>query len=172
MVRISVLPFLGNNSTQSAGCLNYLAPLCLLNSTSFAASVPIWVDDAEAAIAKSDWKTAENRWTCGCRSIRPTPAPCSTPATWPTPKTATRTRRGLYRRAIAADPKSFEAHLSLGLLLARQGKTEDARPELLAATALDPGDTGVAMKARAWRALARIDQAGDRPLPPTICWRR
>jgi tetratricopeptide (TPR) repeat protein len=64
----------------------------------------------------------------------------------------------LYRKAIAVNPKSFEAHLSLGLLLARQGKPEEARPELVAATTLDPGDAGPALKARAWRALAQIDR--------------
>jgi len=64
----------------------------------------------------------------------------------------------LYRKAIAANPKSFEAHLSLGLLLAREGKPDDARPELAAATTLDPGDAGPALKARAWRALAQIDK--------------
>ena len=41
----------------------------------------------------------------------------------------------------------MEAHLSLGLLLARQGKPEEARPELLAATKLDPGEAGPALKA-------------------------
>jgi len=67
----------------------------------------------------------------------------------------------LYAKAIVANPKSFEAHLSLGLLLAREGKPDDARPELLTATALDPGEAGPALKARAWRALAQI----DRPKP-------
>jgi tetratricopeptide (TPR) repeat protein len=64
----------------------------------------------------------------------------------------------LYRKAIAANPKSFEAHLSLGLLLAREDKPEEARPELVTATTLDPGDAGPALKARAWRALAQIDK--------------
>ena len=67
----------------------------------------------------------------------------------------------LYRRAIAANPKSFEAHISLGLLLARQNNFDAARPELIAATTLDPGEAGPALKARAWRALARIDRATD-----------
>jgi len=67
----------------------------------------------------------------------------------------------LYRKAIAANPKSFEAHLSLGLLLAREGKPDEARPELVTATTLDPGVAGPALKARAWRALAQI----DRPRP-------
>jgi tetratricopeptide (TPR) repeat protein len=64
----------------------------------------------------------------------------------------------LYGKAIAANPKSFEAHLSLGLLLAREGKPDEARPELVTATTLDPGDAGPALKARAWRALAQIDK--------------
>ncbi|MGC1463329.1 MAG: tetratricopeptide repeat protein, partial [Terracidiphilus sp.] len=64
----------------------------------------------------------------------------------------------LYRRATTANPGSFEAHLSLGLLLARQGKPTEAKPELLAATKLDPGEAGPALKARAWRALAEIDR--------------
>ena len=82
---------------------------------------------------------------------------------WPTRRTVSDDAASLYRRAIAANPKSFEAHLSLGLLLARQGKPAEARPELLAATKLDPGEAGPALKARAWRALAEI----DRPDPGT-----
>jgi len=67
----------------------------------------------------------------------------------------------LYRRAVEANPQSFEAHAELGLLLARQNKFSDARPELAAATQLDPGDAGAAAKARAWRAMAEIDRAVD-----------
>jgi predicted Zn-dependent protease len=63
-----------------------------------------------------------------------------------------------YKRAINTDPNSFESHLSLGLLLARQGKMPDARPELSTATTLDPGVAGPKAKARAWRALAQIDR--------------
>jgi Flp pilus assembly protein TadD len=123
------------------------------------------LDDAEAAMAKSDWKTAETTLDLWLPQH-----PADARALFDAGYVADAQDRdadaeGLYRRAIAADPKSFEAHVSLGLLLARQGKTEDARPELLAATALEPGsapgDAGVAMKARAWRALARIDQASD-----------
>jgi predicted Zn-dependent protease len=68
-----------------------------------------------------------------------------------------------YRRAIETDPNSFESHLSLGLLLARQGKMLDARPELTTATTLDPGVAGPPAKARAWRALAQIDR-GPNPV--------
>ena len=63
-----------------------------------------------------------------------------------------------YRRAAAADPKYFEPHLSLGLLLARTGQHDQARAELLTATTLTPS-TDPLLKARAWRALARLDQA-------------
>jgi predicted Zn-dependent protease len=116
---------------------------------------------AEAAIAKSDWKTAEatlNGWLAA--------HPADARALFDAGYVADAEGRlddaaGLYRRAIAADPKSFEAHLSLGLLLARQGKPDEARPELVNATTLDPGDAGPALKGRAWRALAQI----DRPKP-------
>ena len=66
-----------------------------------------------------------------------------------------------YRRAAAADPKYFEPHLSLGLLLARTGQHDQARAELLTATTLTPSNDP-ALKARAWRALARLDQS-NRP---------
>jgi predicted Zn-dependent protease len=67
----------------------------------------------------------------------------------------------LYRRAVEANPNSFEAHLSLGLLLARQNKPAEARPELATATTLDPGEAGLGLKARAWRAMAGIDRDSD-----------
>ena len=62
-----------------------------------------------------------------------------------------------YRRAIAADATFFDPHLSLGLLLARNGKLSLAHTELLQATTLNTDNP--ALKARAYRALARIDQA-------------
>jgi predicted Zn-dependent protease len=119
------------------------------------------VTAAEAAIAKSDWKTAET-------ALDPWVAahPGDPRALFDLGYVADAQGRlddaaGFYRRAIAADPNSFEAHLSLGLLLARQDKPGEARPELAAATTLDPGPGGPALKARAWRALAQI----DRPKP-------
>ena len=72
-----------------------------------------------------------------------------------------------YRRAITANPNSFEAHLSLGLLLARHNNLEDARPEFEAASQLDPGVAGPVAKAQAWRALARIDSKDDPTLAST-----
>ena len=113
---------------------------------------------AEAAIAASDWKTAQSKldaWLAG--------NPSDARALFDAGYVADAQNRlddaaGFYRRAIAANANSFEAHLSLGLLLARQGKPDEARPELAAATTLDPGAAGPALKARAWRALAQIDK--------------
>jgi len=61
-----------------------------------------------------------------------------------------------YRRAITADPTYFDPHLALGLLLARSGKLTLAHAELLQATTLTTDNP--LLKARAYRALARIDQ--------------
>jgi tetratricopeptide (TPR) repeat protein len=61
-----------------------------------------------------------------------------------------------YRKAIAAGPNFLEPHVALGLLLARSGKLADARAELDKATTLNTDNPTV--KARAYRALARIDQ--------------
>ena len=116
---------------------------------------------AEAAIVKSDWKTAE-RTLEAWLSDHPTDARALFDAGY----VADEQNRlddaaGLYRRAVEANPQSFEAHVELGLLLARQNKISDARPELAAATQLDPGTAATAAKARAWRALAQIDRASD-----------
>lgn len=61
-----------------------------------------------------------------------------------------------YRAAIADDPAFIDPHVALGLLLARNARMTDARAELLVATQLPGGDA--TLKARAYRALARIDQ--------------
>jgi predicted Zn-dependent protease len=113
---------------------------------------------AEAAIARSDWKTAQAKLDAWL-AANPTDARALFDAGY----VADADNRlddaeGFYRRAIAANSNSFEAHLSLGLLLAREGKPDEARPELQTATTLDPGEGGPALKARAWRALAEIDQ--------------
>jgi len=116
---------------------------------------------AEAAIAKSDWKTAES-------TLAPWLAahPNDAQALFDAGYVADAQNRlddaaGLYRRATEANPQSFEAHIELGMLLARQNKTADARSELARATELDPGIAGSDVKARAWRALAQIDRADD-----------
>jgi tetratricopeptide (TPR) repeat protein len=64
-----------------------------------------------------------------------------------------------YRRAIVADPSYFDPHLALGLLLARRGKRNEAHEELLKATTLTTDNP--ALTARAYRALARLDQTSN-----------
>ncbi len=116
---------------------------------------------AEAAIASSDWKTAEAK-------LDPYLAthPNDARALFDAGYVADSENRlddaeAFYRRATAADPKSFEAHLSLGLLLARQNKFTEARRELATATTLDPANADSSLKARAWRALAGIDRSSN-----------
>jgi len=64
-----------------------------------------------------------------------------------------------YRRAIEANPNRIEPHLALGLLLARTGKANEAHSELSAAVAIP--DSDAALRARAYRTLARLDQQGN-----------
>lgn len=119
------------------------------------------VADAEAAIVKSDWSVAEAKLTPWV-ATHPNDARALFDAGYVADaQNRSDDAAGLYRRAVDANPQSFEARLSLGLLLARQGKLADARPELAAATTLDAGDAGPAAKARAWRALAQIDRGDD-----------
>jgi predicted Zn-dependent protease len=119
---------------------------------------------AETAITAANWNAAENR-------LNPWLAahPFDARALFDAGYVADAENRsedaaGFYRRAVEANPASFEAHIELGLLLARLGRKVDARTELLAATQLDPGVAGAGAKARAWRALARIDREND----PTV----
>lgn len=119
------------------------------------------VADAEAAIVKSDWKAAEahlETWL----AAHPVDARALFDAGYVADaQNRTEDAAALYRRAVESNPQSFEARVSLGLLLARLGKLTEARPELGAATALDPGEAGPGAKARAWRALAEIDRGSD-----------
>ncbi len=154
-------PALAQNSSSPAGSApqSTSSPPASANTAAPTPEpVPAEVAAAEAAIASSDWKTAEARldpWLAA--------HPADARALFDAGYVADAQDRlddaaALYRRAIAANPKSFEAHISLGLLLARQNKLSEARPELVAATTLDPGLADPTLKARAWRALARIDR--------------
>jgi Flp pilus assembly protein TadD len=69
------------------------------------------------------------------------------------------TAESCYRQSIAANPLFAAAHVALGLLLARTGRTVEARSELLTATQLP--DAAPALKARALRALAKLDLIGN-----------
>jgi tetratricopeptide (TPR) repeat protein len=128
----------------------------------FAQSAPLAPEltDAEAAIAKSDWKTAGPKLDAWL-AAHSTDARALFDAGYVAEhQNQLDAAAGFYRRATEANPNSFEAHLALGLLLARQGKKDEAHTELSAATTLDPGEAGPALKARAWRALARLDNPG------------
>jgi tetratricopeptide (TPR) repeat protein len=115
---------------------------------------------AEAAMAKGDWKAAEpvlDAWLAAHAD--------DARALFDAGYVADAQGRNdeavaLYRKATAANPKSFEAQVSLGLLLARMNKPAEARPALEAATALNPDAAAPVAKARAWRALAQIDLKG------------
>jgi predicted Zn-dependent protease len=130
--------------------------------------VPQQVQNAEVAIAKSDWKRAESILTPWI-AAHPGDARALFDAGYVADaENDSDGAVSLYRRATQADPKSFEAHLSLGLLLAREGKLDEARGQLATATTLDPGAAGPALKARAWRALAQVDRPrSGRPGDPT-----
>jgi tetratricopeptide (TPR) repeat protein len=115
-------------------------------------------------MSKSDWKTAEpilDAWIAG--------HPADARALFDSGYIADAQARNddaiaLYHKALTADPKSFEAQVSLGLLLARLNRQPEARQALWTATTLTPdADSSVggpSAKARAWRALAKIDAAG------------
>ena len=66
-----------------------------------------------------------------------------------------------YRKAIAADPKQFEARSALGLLLVAKGDTQGARDQLYAAVQLVPNPLSPAAKAQADRALAHLIRSSD-----------
>jgi tetratricopeptide (TPR) repeat protein len=66
-----------------------------------------------------------------------------------------------YRKAIAADPKQFEASMALGFLLAHQGKYEEARVQIQQATLLTPDPPNPAAQAEAFRTLAKLDRTAD-----------
>src|SRR5580698_5824895 len=159
LLAILIAPIFG--ATQESSSPASAPPHESAQAVPQAPSVPDQLAAAETAIANSDWKTAEAKldpWLAA--------HPSDARGLFDAGYVADAQNRlddaaALYRRAIAADPSSFEAHISLGLLLARQNKAADARPELVTATTLDPGVADPTLKARAWRALARIDSSSD-----------
>ena len=66
-----------------------------------------------------------------------------------------------YKKAITADPKQFEARLSLGLLLARQDQAQQALEQLTVAVTLEPNPPNPGAQAQAFRALARLERTSD-----------
>jgi tetratricopeptide (TPR) repeat protein len=66
-----------------------------------------------------------------------------------------------YRKSIAADPRQFESHMALGLLLANQGDTKSAVQELQAASKLTPVPPNPVAQGQANRTLARLLEPTD-----------
>ena len=66
-----------------------------------------------------------------------------------------------YRKAVAADPKQFEARSALGLLLASEGQDQQAIEQLRGAAALTPDPPNPSAQAQANRALARLLEPTD-----------
>ena len=126
-------PASAQNSSSSAGSAPppaTSAPESATTATATSQPVPAEIAAAESAIAASDWKTAEAKLDVYLASH-----PADARALFDAGYVADAQNRlddaaVLYRRAVAADPNSFEAHISLGLLLARQDKLAEARPEL------------------------------------------
>ena len=117
------------------------------------------VEVAEAAIAGKDWKTAEvklDAWLAGHSGDGRALFDAGYVADV---QDRAGDAEGFYRRAIAVDGKAFDPYLLLGTMLAREGKADEARTVLKQATELDAGAGGAELKARAWRALARLDSS-------------
>jgi len=92
----------------------------------------------------------------------PPPAPAAAANPAPNPPDA----ESCYRKSIDANPLFPSPRVALGLLLARTSRPAEAHTQLHAAVTLP--DTDPALKARALRALARLDLNGDsqHSIPP------
>jgi Tfp pilus assembly protein PilF len=86
-------------------------------------------------------------------------APAGSQPTTGNQQPATASPETYYRQAIAANPLLPTPHVALGLLLARTNRPAEARAEMLLAIQIP--DIPAALKARADRAIARIDLNGD-----------
>lgn len=66
-----------------------------------------------------------------------------------------------YRKCLALKPDVYQANLGLGLLLAQEGKNDDAARYMRLALKLMPANTASADKAFNWITLAKIEQKSD-----------
>jgi predicted Zn-dependent protease len=85
----------------------------------------------------------------------------ASPAAAPTAGPTALTAESCYRRSIDANPAFPPPHIGLGLLLARTNRIVEARTQLTLAITLP--DIEPALKARAYRALAKLDQQATPP---------
>src|SRR3954468_7046619 len=115
------------------------------------------VRDAEAAIEKQDYATAEAKLKAATAS-----SPKDYQAWFYLGYVYNATERpedsiAAYRQSVAAKPDVFESNLNLGLMLARKNDPEAER-FLRAATQLKPTAKADEGHARAWLALARLQE--------------
>ncbi len=119
------------------------------------------IAQAETAMQKQDYSTAE---TLLKRVVEATPQ--SYRAWFDLGYVYNATKRvpeatDAYRKAVAAKPDVFESNLNLGILLARQGETEEGAKYLKAATQLKPTSNPDEGLARAWLSLGLAEEAHD-----------
>ncbi len=120
------------------------------------------LDKAEAAMSQADWKSAEPILDTFLAVHPQDPRALFDAGYLADAENRATDAEALYRRCLAVDSSTFQAQISLGLLLARQNKADLAIPELRKATQLDPGPSGPTAKAKAFRALAHLE--ADMPI--------
>jgi len=114
------------------------------------------VEQAEAALAKGDYATAEPLL------LKATAADANDFRAWfdlgYVYKATNRTELAInaYRQSVAAKSDIFESNLNLGILLARQGDKAEAARYLKAATQLTPTAHVEEGRARAWQSLGIV----------------
>ena len=119
------------------------------------------VDQAEAALAKSDYGTAEPLL------LKATAADANDYRAWfdlgYVYKATNRDELAInaYRRSVAAKSDIFESNLNLGILLAKQGNNAEAAKYLKAATQLTPTAHVEEGRARAWQSLGIVLGGSD-----------
>ncbi len=115
--------------------------------------------DAETALEKSDYATAVKTLTT-LAAARPNDAQILYDLGYAQERTDDDAAAATsYASAIAADPGAVEPQLALALLDARAGRTDKAHGEFVAVSQLATAPP--ALKARAFRALALLDQTSN-----------
>ncbi len=119
------------------------------------------IDQAEAAIQKQDYSTAEAFLKKAVETN-----PHSYQAWFDLGYVYTAIKRApeaidAYRKSVDAKSDVFESNLNLGIMLGRQGDSSEAAKYLEAATQLKPtGNTDEGL-ARAWLSLGLVEEASD-----------
>ncbi len=116
------------------------------------------IDQAEAAIQKQDYSTAEALLKKAVESN-----PQAYQAWFDLGYVYTATKRAseaidAYRKSVAAKSDVFESNLNLGIMLGRQGESGEAAKYLEAATQLKPTANTDEGLARAWLSLGLLEE--------------